>query len=83
VAEIYTIHNAMDWQLDASAAIDLEARLRPYGFAHHGISMEVHVQARETRSLFEALLKRHTVSTPNAAERDEQSSPKLQTSARN
>lgn len=27
VAEIYTIGNALDWQLDASAALDIEARL--------------------------------------------------------
>lgn len=47
VAEIYTIHNALDWQLDASAALDIEARLRSYGFDQHAISMEVYVQARE------------------------------------
>lgn len=56
VAEIYTIHNALDWQLDASAAIDIEARLRSYGFDQHAISMEAYVQAREILSLFESLL---------------------------
>lgn len=56
VAEIYTIHNALDWQLDASAALDIEARLRSYGFDQHAISMEVYVQAREILSLFESLL---------------------------
>ena len=56
VAEIYTIHNALDWQLDASAASDIEARLRSYGFDQHAISMEVYVQAREILSLFESLL---------------------------
>ncbi|MCK1735101.1 hypothetical protein IVA79_14245 [Bradyrhizobium sp. 138] len=55
-AEIYTIHNALDWQLDASAARDIEARLRLYGFDQHAISMEVYVQAREIMMLFESLL---------------------------
>ncbi|WIW47843.1 hypothetical protein ML401_06930 [Bradyrhizobium sp. 62B] len=56
VAEIYTIHNALDWQLDASAALDIEDRLRSYGFDQHAISMEVYVQAREILVLFESLL---------------------------
>lgn len=56
VAEIYTIHNALDWQLDASAALDIEDRLRSYGFDQHAISMEVYVQAREILMLFESLL---------------------------
>ncbi|SDH20944.1 hypothetical protein SAMN05216338_1006181 [Bradyrhizobium sp. Rc2d] len=56
VAEIYTINNALDWQLDASAARDIEARLRSYGLDQHAISMEVYVQAREILSLFESLL---------------------------
>ncbi|WP_225188431.1 hypothetical protein [Bradyrhizobium sp. IC3195] len=56
VAEIYTINNALDWQLDASAALDIEARLRSYGFDQHSISMEVYVQAREILVLFESLL---------------------------
>lgn len=56
VAGIYTIRNALDWQLDASAALDIEARLRSYGFDQHTISMEVYVQAREILALFESLL---------------------------
>ncbi|WP_245269528.1 hypothetical protein [Bradyrhizobium japonicum] len=56
VAEIYIIGNALDWQLDASAALDIEARLRSYGFDQHAVSMEVYVQAREILSLFESLL---------------------------
>lgn len=56
VAEIYTIGNALDWQLDASAALDIEARLRSYGFDQHAISMEVYVQAREILALFDSLL---------------------------
>ena len=56
VAEIYTIGNALDWQLDASAALDIEARLRSYGFDQHAISMEVYAQAREILALFESLL---------------------------
>lgn len=40
VAEIYTIVMPYDWQLDASAAIDIEARLRSYGFDQHATSME-------------------------------------------
>lgn len=56
VAEIYTINNALDWQLDPTAAIDIEARLRLYGFDQHAVSMEVYVQAREILSLFESLL---------------------------
>jgi len=56
VAEIYTIGNALDWQLDPSAAHDIEARFRSYGFDQHAISMEVYVQAREIFAVFEALL---------------------------
>lgn len=56
VAEIYTVHNALDWQLDPSAALDIETRLRSYGFDQHAISMEVYVQAREILGLFESLL---------------------------
>ncbi|WP_245269350.1 hypothetical protein [Bradyrhizobium japonicum] len=56
VAEIYTINNALDWQMDASAALDIEARLRSYGFDQHAISMETYVQAREILVLFESLL---------------------------
>ncbi|MCA1436180.1 hypothetical protein I6F33_24785 [Bradyrhizobium sp. BRP20] len=56
VAEIYTINNALDWQMDASAAHDSEARLRSHGFDQHAISMEVYVQAHEILTLFESLL---------------------------
>ncbi|MCK1269262.1 MULTISPECIES: hypothetical protein [unclassified Bradyrhizobium] len=56
VAEIYTIDNARDWQLDPSAALDIEARLRSYGFDQHEISMEVYVQARDILVLFESPL---------------------------
>ncbi|MET4183434.1 hypothetical protein ABIB94_005553 [Bradyrhizobium sp. JR7.2] len=55
-AELYTVQNALDWQLDPIAAQDIEARLASYGFDQHTISMEVHVQAREVLSGFEALL---------------------------
>ncbi|WP_257175630.1 MULTISPECIES: hypothetical protein [Bradyrhizobium] len=55
-AEIYTVHNALDWQLDPSAALDIEARLRSYGFDQHAINMEAYVQAREILVLFESLL---------------------------
>ncbi|MCA1471248.1 hypothetical protein I6F09_25620 [Bradyrhizobium sp. IC3195] len=56
VAEIHTIKNALDWQLDPSAAAEIEARLRFYGFDEHALNMEVHVQAREILAVFEALL---------------------------
>lgn len=56
IAEVYTIGNALDWQLDTSAALDIEARLQSYGFDQHAISMEVYVQAREILSLFESLI---------------------------
>jgi len=56
VAEIYTINNALDWQLDGAAALDIEARLRLYGFDQHAISMEVYVQARDILVLFDPLL---------------------------
>ncbi|WP_446481674.1 hypothetical protein [Bradyrhizobium sp. CAR08] len=49
-AEAYTIYNALDWQLNASAATDIEARLRSYGFDQHAISMEVYF--RRARSSF-------------------------------
>ena len=45
-AEMYNINNAADWQRDASAALDIEARLRSPGFD----------QAREILTLFELLL---------------------------
>lgn len=50
------MNNALDWKMDASAALDIEAPLRLYGFDQHSISMEVYVQARELLSLFESLL---------------------------
>ncbi|MEY9985968.1 hypothetical protein ABH995_005305 [Bradyrhizobium yuanmingense] len=56
IAEIYTINNALDWQLDGAAALDIEARLRLYGFDQHAISMEVYVQARDILVLFDPLL---------------------------
>ncbi|WP_247816970.1 hypothetical protein [Bradyrhizobium sp. 40] len=56
IAETYTMTNALDWQLDASAARDIEARLETHGFDQHAISMEVYVQAREIILLFESLL---------------------------
>ncbi|TYO62044.1 hypothetical protein FXV83_35000 [Bradyrhizobium hipponense] len=56
VAEIYTITNALDWQMDASAAHDIEAHLRSHGFDQHAISMEIYVQAHEILTLFESLL---------------------------
>lgn len=56
VAEIYTIRNPLDWQLDPSAAVQIEARLRSYGFDQHTLNMETYVQAREILSVFEALL---------------------------
>lgn len=55
-AELYTIKNALDWQLDASAALDIQAQLRSYGFDQYAISMEAYVQVREFLSLFESLL---------------------------
>lgn len=55
-AELYTIKNALEWQIDPSAKADIEARLRSYGFDQHTLNMEVCVQAREILSFFEALL---------------------------
>ncbi|MDF0497961.1 hypothetical protein [Bradyrhizobium yuanmingense] len=56
IAGTYTIANALDWQLDPSAAREIEGRLESHGFDQHAISMEVYVQAREILSLFESLL---------------------------
>ncbi|MEY9107452.1 hypothetical protein ABH999_003648 [Bradyrhizobium yuanmingense] len=56
IAEIYTMTNALDWQLDTSAAREIEARLESHGFDQHAVSMEAYVQAREILSLFESLL---------------------------
>jgi hypothetical protein len=56
VADIYIAKNALDWQLDPSAALDIEARLQAYGFDQHALNMEVHVQAQQILSLFETLL---------------------------
>ncbi|WP_249134508.1 hypothetical protein [Bradyrhizobium japonicum] len=47
VAAIYTTNNALDWQLDPTATLDIDARLRAHGFDQHAISVEVYVQARE------------------------------------
>lgn len=55
-AETYTFKNALDWQLDPSAAVEIEARLQSYGFDQHDLNMEVYVQTKEILSLFEALL---------------------------
>ena len=54
--EIYTVKNALEWQLDPSAALDIEARLRSHGFDQHALNSEVYIQAREGLSLFETLL---------------------------
>ncbi|WP_228748268.1 hypothetical protein [Bradyrhizobium sp. BR 10289] len=56
IAEQHTSQNALDWQLDPSAAIEIEAWLQTHGFDEHAVNMEVYVQAREMLSLFEALL---------------------------
>ncbi|MGY4626685.1 hypothetical protein [Bradyrhizobium sp. USDA 4486] len=56
LAEVYTVKNAVDWQLDPSAARDIEARLHSHGFDQHAVNSEVYVQAREDLSLFETLL---------------------------
>ncbi|MDF0583792.1 hypothetical protein [Bradyrhizobium yuanmingense] len=55
-AECYIAQNALDWQLDAGAARDIEARLASYGFDQHSISMEAYVQARALLTLFDTLL---------------------------
>lgn len=56
LAEFHTARNAQDWQLDPSAAIEIEARLRSYGFDQNTLNMEVYIQASEPLSMFEALL---------------------------
>lgn len=56
IAELYTIRNALDWQLTPSAAVEIESRLQSCGFDQHAISMEVYVQARELLTLFDGLL---------------------------
>ncbi|WP_342733588.1 hypothetical protein [Bradyrhizobium sp. B117] len=56
LAEIYTVKNALDWQLDPSAAHEIEARLHSHGFDQHALNSEVYVQARDDLSLFETLL---------------------------
>ncbi|RXH03658.1 hypothetical protein EAS56_37910 [Bradyrhizobium guangzhouense] len=55
-AEIHTIQNALDWQLDPVAAEDIESRLSSYGFDQHAISMETYVEAQQILALFESLL---------------------------
>lgn len=55
-AELYTIQNALDWQLDPDAANDIEHRLSSYGFDCHAINMETYVQAQQILTLFESLL---------------------------
>ncbi|WP_245477227.1 hypothetical protein [Bradyrhizobium guangzhouense] len=56
VAEIYTVQNALDWQLDPIAAEDIETRLASYGFDQHTISMEAYVLAQQILALFDGLL---------------------------
>ncbi|MFB6451659.1 hypothetical protein [Bradyrhizobium tunisiense] len=56
IAEFHIVQNALDWQLDPTAAGEIEARLQAHGFDQHAISMEAYVQARDVLSLFEALL---------------------------
>ena len=55
-AEGYILLNALSWRRDPIAASEIEARLVSYGFDHHAISMEAHVQAGEMLVLFESLL---------------------------
>lgn len=55
-AELYTVQNAIDWQLDPIANREIEARLASYGFDQSAITTEAYAQAREIFELFEGLL---------------------------
>lgn len=48
--------NALDWQTDPQAAIEIEARLAAYGIDQQAINAETLVQAREFFLLFQALI---------------------------
>jgi hypothetical protein len=53
-----TRRNAMQWREDPDAAVEIEARLKRYGFDAVVINAEVHVQARDQLEMFDVLMQR-------------------------
>jgi hypothetical protein len=54
----HTRRNAMQWREDPDAAVEIEARLKRYGFDAIVINAEVHVQARDQLEMFDVLMQR-------------------------
>ena len=50
--------NALEWREDPDAAVEIETRLKQYGFDAVVINAEVHVQARNQLELFDVLMQR-------------------------
>jgi len=50
--------NALQWREDPDAAVEIEARLKRYGFDAVVINAEVHVQARDQLEMFDVLMQR-------------------------
>lgn len=55
-AECQTGQNAWSWRFDASAKVQIEARLAAHGVDQHSLDMQAHVEAREALLMFEHLL---------------------------
>lgn len=53
-----TRRNAMQWREDPDAAVEIEARLKRYGFDAVVINAEVHVQGRDRLEMFDVLMQR-------------------------
>jgi hypothetical protein len=53
-----TQRNALQWREDPDAALEIEARLKRYGFDAVVINAEVHVQARDQLEMFDVLMQR-------------------------
>jgi hypothetical protein len=53
-----TRRNVLQWREDPDAAVEIEARLKRYGFDAVVINAEVYVQARDQLEMFDVLMQR-------------------------
>jgi hypothetical protein len=54
----HTRRNALQWRDDPDAAVEIEARLKQFGFDAVVINAEVHLQARDQLEMFDILMQR-------------------------
>lgn len=56
--QVYARRSALDWRDDPDAAIEIEARLKRFGFDAVALNAEVYIQARDQLELFDQLTQR-------------------------